>query len=56
MRVRRILDAVQAAGKRRLRMLLGRRVAVWLTVAAALLSMLTGVAVLGSPGTVNLVV
>ncbi len=51
MRVRRILDAVQAAGKRRLRMLLGRRVAVWLTVAAALLSILTGVAVLGSPGT-----
>ncbi|GAA0457494.1 NAD-binding protein [Halococcus dombrowskii] len=38
-------------GARRLRVLLGRRVAVWLTVAVALLSILTGVAVLGSPET-----
>ncbi|EMA50240.1 NAD-binding protein [Halococcus thailandensis] len=56
MRFRRVLDAVRTAarrrvGARRLRVLLGRRVAVWLTVAVALLSILTGVAVLGSPET-----
>ncbi|UOO94675.1 NAD-binding protein [Halococcus dombrowskii] len=56
MRSRRVLDAVRTAarrrvGARRLRVLLGRRVAVWLTVAVALLSILTGVAVLGSPET-----
>ncbi|WP_256686827.1 NAD-binding protein [Halococcus qingdaonensis] len=56
MRFRRVLDAIRATtrrrvGARRLRVLLGRRVAVWLTVAVALLSILTGVAVLGSPET-----
>lgn len=43
--------ARRRVGARRLRVLLGRRVAVWLTVAVALLSILTGVAVLGSPET-----
>jgi voltage-gated potassium channel len=56
MRFRRVLDAVRTAarrrvGARRLRVLLGRRVAVLLTVVVALLSILTGVAVLGSPET-----
>ena len=56
MRLRRVLDALETAGKRRLgarrlNLLLGRRVAVTLTAAAALLSILTGVAVLGSPET-----
>ena len=56
MRFRRVLDAIRATirrrvGARRLRVLLGRRVAVLLTVAVALLSILTGVAVLGSPET-----